>query len=159
MEFPLDLRVGNIVEYAGPVTGQQTNQVEIININQFSSGIRYYSLRSSWQKDGPFTGYDEHLRPIYLTENILEQLGFQHNSSTRVYSYGGLSIGQFGYAEGNKPFELTGVSLGFRVIPINFPIPYTLQQVEQLTTLIPDLHSLQNYCADNGIALNFSNML
>jgi hypothetical protein len=119
MNLPFNVRVGNIVEYSGPLGHH--GFVNVRSINPFDDTRQVYILEPQYAGAEQFAGYTEHIRPIFLTETHLTTLGFELDLQSKRFSKQYITIASFGYSEGNDPFNMTYVFLGYRIISADFP--------------------------------------
>jgi hypothetical protein len=149
-----DLRIGNIVDYYGSQRNDKYVRVSEIRIEEGIDTL--YILQKPYGEDNTFAASTREIRPITLLNKHLEAVGIKYDTDSRRYSISGLNIGQFGYTEHNENGSRS-VDLGFKVIPINFPIRYSIDQMKELPPSMFFLHDLQNFCTDNAVSgLDFS---
>lgn len=142
-----DIRIGNVVEYNGPIGSYRYIPVAEVdgagNPNRFTFKKPY--------SDESFVSSPDYIRRIFLTRRHLDILGFQFDAQRRRYSLNGLTVAFFSAIAGDDPMNADLITLGFKILTQDLPTLPTERQIEELTTDVPYLHTLQNYCSDNGI--------
>src|SRR5690349_16287463 len=121
-----ELRINNLIDYHGNL-----GYYDFSRVVEIESDDKFYLTNKN--RNDVFVGYDDgELKPILLTKEILEKLGFEY-SEDGTYSIKSLKIKSYGYPEGKDVSNMTYVDLGLRIIPSIFPDKPTVGEVNSTT--------------------------
>ncbi len=144
----LNLRIGNLVEYIGPLSGYNHRIGEIISIDKMNDTDTFLLRISNYRgEQNEIRAYKNGISPIHLSVSQLTILGFQKEEARNVFSLNGINIIRPAFVKTNE----TGHSLidkGFVIVEKQISYPPSEEEVETNTTSIPYLHSFQNYYQD-----------
>jgi hypothetical protein len=147
-------REGNLIEYWG-VGSQQIARIIKINAEEESGSFIIEAIHTYKEE---YKVLEKEIRPVFFRDYHIKQLGFVFDEKTRRNELNGLTIAYYGEIIGIDPFKLIGKHTNYYILPVGFPLRPTNEQLK-LATEIPYLHSLQNYCSDNGIEIDFGKIV
>ncbi len=121
--------------------------------------LNYFSTHKK-RPDG-FAAYPQEMREINFEPNHLFKLGFQLNSSGKVFTLGSTAVIHFSYIDGDDPLHMHLYGPAMWIFKSEAAVPQHPSQVTKEYIFanaveVAALHAFQNYCTYSSINIDFS---